>query len=56
MGEGGGDDNEEGESENEDKDGEGTRLSDNGLETKRRKEHRILLQNWCSGQDNFTTR
>ncbi len=44
MGEGGGDDDEEGESEDEDEDGEGTRLADNGLETKRRKKRSFYFR------------
>ena len=44
MGECGGDDDKEGESEDEDEDGEGTRLADNGIETKRRKQRSFYFR------------
>jgi hypothetical protein len=59
MGEGGGDEEEDGESEDDNEDGHGSGPEVLPLETVRNtteKTVQLLLQNWCSGQDNYRQR
>ena len=51
LGEGGGDEEEDGESEDDNEDGHGS-----GGATTTEKTVYLLLQNWCSGQDNYRQR
>ncbi len=56
MGEGGGDEEEDGESEDDNKDGQRKWRCCQTIRNTTEKPVYLLLQNWCSGQDNYRQR
>jgi hypothetical protein len=56
MGEGGGDEEEDGESEDDNEDGQRKWRCCQTVRNTTEKAVQLLLQNWCSGQDNYRQR